>query len=496
MRHTPHIGSALLLAGGLLLGLPGHAGAANQRSAFVSQQTAAIEGIGEYTSMALDQLGRAHVAYFDRVREVLVYAFQTQAGWRTELVDGEGQVGWYASLALDSHGNARIAYYDVTRGALKYAARTGGAWSTVVVDASARGAGHYCSLSLDANDDPAISYYDASALALRYASLVNGSWQAETVDGAGNAAETEQAIDRADRTSRAPAISQDVPNVGHYTSLVLDRRGVPHIAYQDITHADLKVAVKQDGRWLSETVDAAGDVGEYTSLKLDAAGNAVVSYYDLQHGALKLARQQSDGWHTETVDGSGDVGAYSSLALDDAGGAHVSYLDAQRQTLKYASEADGVWLVETVDASGATGRNTSLALDRSGEPVIAYTARKGHGSFRLVSASVQFAGGRPAGDGAAVAPARSLAAWPLPYKGGALSVSFVIPSRGGNAELSLLDLAGRHVRTLQRGALEAGRQVIAWDGRDDGGHPVANGVYFLVSRSGGQESRLKLVVLR
>src|ERR1051326_7286842 len=344
MRHTPHIGSALLLAGGLLLGLPGHAGAANQRSAFVSQQTAAIEGIGEYTSMALDQLGRAHVAYFDRVREVLVYAFQTQAGWRTELVDGEGQVGWYASLALDSHGNARIAYYDVTRGALKYAARTGGAWSTVVVDASARGAGHYCSLSLDANDDPAISYYDASALALRYASLVNGSWQAETVDGAGNAAETEQAIDRADRTSRAPAISQDVPNVGHYTSLVLDRRGVPHIAYQDITHTDLKVAVKQDGRWLSETVDAAGDVGEYTSLKLDAAGNAVVSYYDLQHGALKLARQQSDGWHTETVDGSGDVGAYSSLALDDAGGAHVSYLDAQRQTLKYASEADGGWL--------------------------------------------------------------------------------------------------------------------------------------------------------
>jgi flagellar basal-body rod modification protein FlgD len=95
-----------------------------------------------------------------------------------------------------------------------------------------------------------------------------------------------------------------------------------------------------------------------------------------------------------------------------------------------------------------------------------------------------------------VAPARSLAAWPLLYKGGALSVSFVIPSRGGNAELSLLDLAGRHVRTLQRGALEAGRQVIAWDGRDDGGHPVANGVYFLVSRSGGQESRLKLVVLR
>src|ERR1051326_4907936 len=110
MRHTPHIGSALLLAGGLLLGLPGHAGAANQRSAFVSQQTAAIEGIGEYTSMALDQLGRAHVAYFDRVREVLVYAFQTQAGWRAGLVGGGGAVGGghvaYSARVVEVRGSA------------------------------------------------------------------------------------------------------------------------------------------------------------------------------------------------------------------------------------------------------------------------------------------------------------------------------------------------------------------------------------------------------
>ena len=50
------------------------------------------------------------------------------------------------------------------------------------------------------------------------------------------------------------------------------------------------------------------------------------------------------------------------------------------------------------DANGATGRNTSLALDRSGAPVIAYTARTGKGSFRMVSASVQF-GGKPAQGG-------------------------------------------------------------------------------------------------
>ena len=470
--------------------------AAAPRPAFVSQQTSTIEGLGDYTSAALDAMGRTHVAWFDPSRNALAYAFQTQSGWRTELVDYDGQVGWYAALVLDSRGTAHVAYYDATKGILKYASRSGGAWSTQVVDGSQEGVGHYCSLALDADDHVSISYYDSQNLSLRFATLGAGGWTIETVDGAGNASEAEQALNRADRAAKQPAISQDVPNVGHYTSLAIDQGGVPHIAYQDITNADLKVASKVDGQWVSETVDARGDVGEHTSIAVDAAGRVRVSYYDLQNGALKYAAQQPDGaWKTLVVDASGDVGAYSSLELDAAGEPHISYMDAAQQALKYATAQDGIWLSETIDAQGATGRNTSLELDRDGAPVIAYTARTGKGSFRVASASVQF-GGKPAGNGGTALPARSLAAWPLPYKGGALNVSFVIPTRGGAAEIRMIDLAGRHVRTLLRGTSEAGRQVIAWDGRDDGGRNVANGVYFLVSRTGGMESKLKLVVLR
>ena len=496
MALSPHKALPLMLSAGLLFGLAGVSHAAPQRPAFAVTQTSQIDGIGDYTSMALDATGRSHVAYYDVTRKALVYAIQTQSGWRTELVDASGMTGWYASLAIDSRGEARIAYYDATNGVLKYAVRNAGNWTTQTVDASSVGVGHYCSLALDANDAPAISYYDATNLNLRYATLGQGGWTVETVDGAGNAAETEQALNRADRGAKQPAISQDVPNVGHYTSLAIGRDGVPHIAYQDITNADLKVAVKRNGEWIAETVDARGDLGEHTSIALDASGRAHVSYYDLQDGALKYAEEKKDGsWATTVVDASGDVGAYTSLELDAQGNPHISYMDVQQQTLKYAAEADGVWMTELVDANGITGRNTSLALDRTGAPVIAYTSATGKGSFRMVSASVQF-GNRPADNGGQLVSARSLAAWPFPYKGGALNVSFVIPSRGGAAEVRMVDLAGRHVRTLKRGTAEAGRQVLTWDGRDDAGRNVANGVYFLVSRVGGQESKLKLVVLR
>lgn len=496
MRSWTLPGLTLALSVGLATSLGSAAHAAPQRPAFAATQTSQIDGIGDYTSMALDATGRSHVAYFDVTRKALVYAIQTQAGWRTELVDASGMTGWYASLALDSRGEARVAYYDATNGVLKYAVRDAGVWRTQVVDGTSVGVGHYCSLALDANDVASISYYDATNLNLRYAVQGQGGWTIETVDGAGNAAETEQALNRADRGAKQPAISQDVPNVGHYTSLAIGRDGQPRIAYQDITNADLKVAVKRNGEWLAETVDARGDLGEHTSIAVDAAGRAHVSYYDLQNGALKYASEQKDGsWTTQTVDASGDVGAYTSLELDAQGHPHISYMGVSEQVLKYATEADGVWMTQTVDANGFTGRNTSLGLDRSGAPVIAYTARTGKGSFRMVSAGVQF-GGRPAGGGESVLAARSLAAWPLPYKGGALNVSFVMPARGGAAEVRMIDLAGRHVRTLKRGTAEAGRQVLTWDGRDAAGRNVANGVYFLVSRVGGQESKLKLVVLR
>jgi hypothetical protein len=44
--------------------------------------------------------------------------------------------------------------------------------------------------------------------------------------------------------------------------------------------------------------------------------------------------------------------------------------------------------------------------------------------------------------------------------------------------LAVFSVEGRRIRTVQRGTLEAGHHQLAWDGLDDYGKPVADGMYF------------------
>jgi len=49
----------------------------------------------------------------------------------------------------------------------------------------------------------------------------------------------------------------------------------------------------------------------------------------------------------------------------------------------------------------------------------------------------------------------------------------------------IFDLRGQHVRTLLRGAREAGPQRVTWDGRGDDGRGVASGVYLVRATGAG-----------
>jgi len=172
--------------------------------------------------------------------------------------------------------------------------------------------------------------------------------------------------------------TNEVDDIGWFTSLAIDEYNIPHISYYDYTNADLKYCYKQQDTWVIQTVDSIDDVGKYTSLALDDTNKAHISYYDTTNGNLKYARQEDNDWNIETIDSIGNVGLYTSIDLDSQNHPHISYLQYDTRTLKYASFDGTTWKKGVVDNSATIGADdyfcdyTSLVIDASDQPHISY----------------------------------------------------------------------------------------------------------------------------
>ncbi len=68
--------------------------------------------------------------------------------------------------------------------------------------------------------------------------------------------------------------------------------------------------------------------------------------------------------------------------------------------------------------------------------------------------------------------------------GGSLNGAVNVPSGGGRTFVQITDTAGKVVRTIDLGTLQAGLANFHWDGTDNGGQPVPAGVYGLQAQTG------------
>jgi endo-1,4-beta-xylanase len=75
------------------------------------------------------------------------------------------------------------------------------------------------------------------------------------------------------------------------------------------------------------------------------------------------------------------------------------------------------------------------------------------------------------------------------------SMGFTLPA-AGRADVSILDVSGRHVRTLASGRMAAGLHTVQWDGLDERGAAVPAGVYLCRMAAGSFTAIRKLTFVK
>ncbi len=82
---------------------------------------------------------------------------------------------------------------------------------------------------------------------------------------------------------------------------------------------------------------------------------------------------------------------------------------------------------------------------------------------------------------------------PVPMRGRAV-VTFGL-AREQSVDLAVYDVRGARLRTLQSGALAAGRHQVSWDGLDDTGAKLRSGVYFIRMSAGAYVGARKTILM-
>jgi flagellar hook capping protein FlgD len=100
----------------------------------------------------------------------------------------------------------------------------------------------------------------------------------------------------------------------------------------------------------------------------------------------------------------------------------------------------------------------------------------------------------PTSDGPALVPTFLGGGTPNPTTS-SMRVEFGL-ERALPARLAIYDVVGRQVRLLHDGSLDVGTHSRTWDGRDDGGVPVAAGVYIARLHAGEKVLTQKIVIAK
>lgn len=304
---------------------------------------------GTFNSIAYDNSGNLHVAWYDNAAKTLKYSEQFANGsWSsTIVVDKSPQAGYYVSLAIDASGRPGMAYYDNHRKVLKYAHFNGKTFGVSQVE-KATNLGQYASLSYS-KKSPVISYYDAGHGDLKFA-MHKGKWSIKAIDTAGK--------------------------TGLYTSIAQNpRTGGFGIAYENASKGLVRLAEQSSsGKWSIRTIDAVTTAAGGISLAYSDSGQASVSYYDARRADMKFAQASGKSWSRRTIASAKSQGRYSALVYSD-GSPQLLYWNQSADALYLSRPDGGVKSVTRLTNGG--GSYVSAAVAPNGQAVFFYRNDKG-----------------------------------------------------------------------------------------------------------------------
>ncbi len=314
-----------------------------------SAVAAVADGVGQFTSIAIDSDNRPRISYYDAVNEDLKYARWTGSAWSVSTVNSTDKVGKYSSLALDSDDNPRISYLNDSKDNLRYAVYNGSSWKKEDIDTDGF-VGAYSSLALDDNDIAHVSYYeydlDTEEGNLKYASRSGGSWTTYRIDQPGD--------------------------VGLYTSIAIRSNNQPAISYFDQTNGDLKYASYNGSVWTISEPDTTDNVGTFTSLVFNKSDRPRIAYFDATESNLKYASYDGSSWGRDTVASARDVGLSTSLDLDSNDQPQISYFNDSNDILKIALTSGSSWQIGEIATANVPGLYSSLKVDFANHARVAF----------------------------------------------------------------------------------------------------------------------------
>lgn len=171
----------------------------------------------------------------------------------------------------------------------------------------------------------------------------------------------------------------DTGYVGQGVSLAIDAAGMPHVAYYDATHQDLKYAYRDLTGWHIELVDSTGNVGRAPVLVITTAGKPAISYYDASSGHLKVAYRVARRWHILPLAPIATSDEYA-LAMAKDGTVHIAYMDGL--ILRYVRKQPGQPPDQDTIAEGwifldtaSILRSPRLVVDETGTPHASFIKR-------------------------------------------------------------------------------------------------------------------------